>query len=68
MDNKFAERLHDLRVEKNLSQQQLSKELGVGRVIIGYWERGLNEPSLSKLIAIAKYFGVTIDYLAGLQD
>lgn len=68
MKNTFAERLLALRTERNLGQIQLAKELDVGKSIISYWEQGKNEPSLSKLIAIAKFFDVSIDYLAGLED
>lgn len=68
MDNVFKERLRELRQEKQLGQIQLAKELEVGKSIISLWERGECEPTLSKLIAIAKYFGVSIDYLAGLEN
>lgn len=68
MDNVFKERLRELRQEKQLGQIQLAKELEVGKSFISLWERGECEPTLSKLIAIAKYFGVSIDYLAGLEN
>lgn len=68
MKNAFAERFKALRQEKGIGQVQLAKELDVGKSIISLWELGTCEPTLSKLIAIAKYFGVTIDYLAGLED
>ena len=68
MNNLFAEQFHALRVERNIGQVQLAKELDVGKSIISYWEQGKSEPTLSKLIAIAKYFGVSIDYLVGLED
>lgn len=58
----------ELRTEKGISQANFAKEIDVGKSIISYWERGLGEPTLSKLVAIAKYFGVTIDYLAGLEE
>lgn len=64
----FAERLKYLRQEKNIGQIQLAKELDVGKSIISLWEQGKCEPTLSKLIAIAKFFNVTIDYLAGLEN
>ncbi|MBR2496536.1 MAG: helix-turn-helix transcriptional regulator [Clostridia bacterium] len=34
--------------------------------MVSLWELGKCEPTLSKLVAIAKYFDVSIDYLAGL--
>lgn len=68
MNKIFGERLLELRQEKGIGQVQLAREIDVGKSIISYWERGEVEPTLSKLVAIAKYFGVTIDYLAGLED
>ncbi len=68
MDTGFGERLRSLRQEKNIGQIQLARELDVGKSVISLWELGRCEPTLSKLVAISRYFGVTIDYLAGLED
>ena len=63
----FGERLRELRKEKNIGQIKLAKILGVGKSIISLWETNQCEPTLSKLISIENFFGVTIDYLAGLE-
>ena len=68
MKDIFAERLKELRQEKDIPQELLAKELGVGNGTISLWENGKREPKLSNLILIAEYFGVSIDYLAGLED
>lgn len=68
MNNLFPERLKELRQEKHIGQLQLARELDVGKSIISLWERGECEPTLSKLITIAKYFDVSIDYLAGIDN
>ncbi|MDE6967160.1 MAG: helix-turn-helix domain-containing protein [Clostridia bacterium] len=68
MKSVFAERFHSLRIEKGIGQIQLAKELDVGKSIISCWELGKSEPTLSKLIAIANFFEVSIDYLAGLEN
>lgn len=64
----FGEKLRILRQEKGIGQIQLAKELDVGKSIISLWEQDKCEPTLSKLVTIAKYFGVSIDYLAGLEN
>lgn len=64
----FGERLRAMRLEKNIGQIKLAKDLDVGKSIISLWEQDKCEPTLSKLVAIAKYFGVSIDYLAGLSE
>lgn len=64
----FGERLRTLRQERGIGQIQLAKELDVGKSIISLWELDKCEPTLSKLIAIANFFGVSMDYLAGLEN
>ena len=64
----FAERFKELRLEKGIGQEQLAKELGVGKATVSLWENGLREPKLYSLVIIAKYFGVSSDYLAGLEN
>ena len=64
----FGKRLKELRLEKNLSQLELAKELSVGKSIISTWETDQSEPTLSNIKKIALFFGVSIDYLAGLED
>ena len=66
--NSFGWRLRELRKEKNIGQIELAKCLGVGKSIISLWEKDECEPTLSKLIVISKFFNVSIDYLAGLEE
>lgn len=68
MDKVFPERLKMLRMEKGIGQIKFAQEIGVGKSIVSQWERGMSEPTLSKLVAIAQYFCVSLDYLAGLED
>ena len=64
----FGERLKELRQDKKLTQVDLALKIGVGKSIVSLWEKNECEPTLSKLIVIADYFGVTIDYLAGREN
>lgn len=68
MNTKFAERLKELRTEKNINQVELSVEIGVSKGIISLWENGLREPGMYSLIQLAKFFEVSIDYLVGISD
>ena len=65
---KFAERLKEQRTEKNLTQMQLSKETGLSAGAIGFWETEKRIPNAMAIIALAKFFGVTTDYLLGVTD
>ena len=64
----FAERIKYLRAEKGIGQEALAKELGVSSGAISLWENGLREPTMTSLIALAKFFHVSIDYIVGLTD
>lgn len=66
----FAERLKDLRISKGLTQKDLEKELE-GKITasaIGWWETEKRIPKFDSVIIIAQYFGVSLEYLAGLED
>lgn len=57
----LGERIKELRVDKNLSQAQLAKEIGVSQKAIDYWERNINEPKANYIIALVKFFDITYD-------
>lgn len=59
----FSEKLYSLRKKSGLSQEQLAERLNVSRQAISKWESGVSVPENDKLIAIGRYFNVTIDYL-----
>lgn len=65
---KFAERLKELRLEKNLSIQSLAKEVGIGSSSLCRWENCQADIKSSQLVMLAKFFGVTTDYLLGLDE
>ncbi|MBQ8427326.1 MAG: helix-turn-helix transcriptional regulator [Clostridia bacterium] len=65
---KFAQRLRELRKEKNLSMKALAKQIGTSDVAINNWENEINEPKATYLYRLAKFFNVSIDYLIGLED
>lgn len=66
----FGERLKELRVKRNLTQDEfgLIFEPPLAQSTVGTYERGVRQPSLENLVVIAKYFNVTTDYLLGITD
>ncbi|MBQ4098341.1 MAG: helix-turn-helix transcriptional regulator [Clostridia bacterium] len=64
----FAERILELRKDKNISQAALAKALGVSFSLICYWETDRSEPTAPNVVKIAKFFNVSSDYLLGLED
>ncbi len=64
----FAERLKELREDKKLSQNQLAKLTGFSNASISRWENGIADIASDYLIILCKFFGVSADYLLGLED
>ncbi len=64
----FKDNLKTLRLERNIGQVELAKQVGVSKGIISLWENGLREPNMTSLIALATFFEVSIDFLVGLED
>ena len=58
---KIGEKIKELRIEHNLSQMQFSKMIGVSQKAVDYWERNVNEPKSSYIIAMVKTFGLSFD-------
>lgn len=60
---KLHEKIVKLRKEKNLTQQQLAKMVGVHFSHMSRYERGENIPTVPVIKKLAKLFGVSTDYL-----
>jgi transcriptional regulator with XRE-family HTH domain len=68
--NGFAERLRQLRKQKNWSQTELANRVGVHYNHLGRFERGSSRPSADTLKKLADVLGVSSDYLleGSLED
>ena len=62
------QRLKELRNKRHISQVRLAMELSMSQHSISRYETGEREADYETLIAIADYFGVSIDYLLGRTD
>lgn len=60
--------IKQLRKDSNISRKKLAENIGVNVRTISYWESGSNEPKASYVYKLAIYFGVSADYLLGLED
>jgi transcriptional regulator with XRE-family HTH domain len=56
-------RLTELRKGRNLSQEELAKQIGCSQSLIAHIESGTKDPGKENKIKLAKLFGVTVDYL-----
>lgn len=64
----LAERIYTLRTERGLSQLELAEALDVSRQSISKWETGAAVPELDKLLAMSRFFGLTVGALLGVEE
>lgn len=62
------EKIFRCRRQMGLSQEELAERVGVTRQAVSKWEQGISVPELESLLALAKTFGVTTDYLLSQED
>lgn len=61
-------RIAELRIAKGLTQAQLAEIFGWSQQSVQTWETGSRNPPLEKLLQLADYFAVSIDFLLGRTD
>jgi len=65
----FQTRLKELREAAGYkSQQALADALGTSQSTVGNWESGRRNPRHKTAIRLAQFFGVSVDYLLGLEE
>lgn len=61
----YNNKLVQLRQKAGLSQKQVASVLNIARSSYNNYEQGVCEPSIERLIKLADYYNVTLDYLVG---
>lgn len=64
----FYQRLKDLREDADKTQTEIAKVLDTVRQQYARWENGAQELPMHHFITLAKYYNVSLDYLAGLIE
>lgn len=63
------ERIRDLREDQDLTQEEMAKIIGCkDQTQYSRWERGAYEIPFHMVIELAKFYDVTIDYIAGITN
>jgi len=62
-----ANRIKDLRDEKNMTQIRLSMELEVSQETVSAYEIGKHYPSVKSLMSMAELFNASMDYIMGIS-
>lgn len=62
-----CERMRLLRISKALTRKEVAKKIGVSEQSVKCWENGTKHPSMAALIALASIFGVSTDFILGID-
>ena len=65
--NVLSERLTQLREDRGLKRQEVADALEISRASLEYYEKGQRKPDIEVAARIAKYYGVSTDYLVGVS-
>ncbi len=68
MASALANRLKDLRYEKDLKQSDVARKLAISQVAYGRFELGKRVPKKEHLLTLADFYDVSLDYLLGETD
>lgn len=64
----LGQRINELRQSCGWSQVELAKRLSISKQTVSNWENENIQPSIEMLVRIARLFGVSTDYLLGIDD
>jgi len=64
----FFKRIGDLRIDQDKTQKEIASMLVCNRQVYARYERGIRAIPVSMVLVLAKYYGVSVDYLLGLTD
>lgn len=62
----YAQRLREIREDKDLTQKDIAKLLGTTQPQIYKYENGIQEMTVSRLAKLCEFYGVSADYILGL--
>ena len=64
----MGNRIKEVRLSQKKTIEQVANALNVAPITISRYERGDREPKLETWLKLAKYFGVPVSYLQGIED
>lgn len=67
MDSIFSDKIKALRQEKGITQSELAGKLGITTTALSFFESGSRIPNIEVLKSMAVIFGVSSDYLLGIE-
>lgn len=64
----YRQKFYNLRIDNELTQQNVADICGVSDATVGHWETGRREMSIDSIIKLCNYYKISSDYIFGLPD
>ncbi len=64
----YRQRFKNLRIDNDLTQEQVAKICKVSDATVGHWETGKRDMRIDCITTLCKYYNVSSDYILGLSD
>ena len=68
MDYIFSTNLYDIRIERDITQAKMAKDLGISRRAVSKIEKGEQNPSLDMAYRIAAYYDLSVQDVFPVND
>ncbi|TDG00289.1 helix-turn-helix domain-containing protein [Paenibacillus piri] len=65
---KLGKRISRLREDRNLTQSELARILGITRAALSHYENDRRQPTYDTLIKLTQFFSVSIDYVMDMEN
>lgn len=62
----YRQKFKILRLDNDLTQQDIANICGVTDATVGHWENGLRDMKIDSIIKLCNYYKVSADYILGL--
>lgn len=64
--SELGKRIKAVRKSKKKTQDEVAHAIGVGKITVSLWERGLQQPGILNILNYCNFLGMTLDELLGL--
>ena len=64
----IGEVIRKYRKEKNMTQEEMAKRLGITAPAVNKWEHGISQPDISLITPVARLLGITLETLLSFKD
>ncbi len=64
----YRQKFYNLRIDNDLTQQDVANICGVSDATVGHWETGRRDMKIDSIIKLCKYYNISADYIFGLPN